>query len=93
MSRPAPAPAYNTQLIDAARVQDLLGFVQSKAQRAKSFPAIFAKCAAPGIPWQFLYYSPELGPKYLRRLFSEMDVTMSADLRQAVDWLGSGKLA
>jgi hypothetical protein len=34
------------------------------------------------------YYHPDLGPKYLRRLFGEMDVTLVADLRQAVDWLG-----
>ena len=32
-----------------------------------------------------------MGPKYLRRFFGEMDVTMSADIRQSVDWLGTGK--
>lgn len=36
---------------------------------------------------RFLYHHPELGPSYLRRLLSEMDITYSRDYRQATDWL------
>ncbi len=42
---------------------------------------------------RFLYYNPDLGPKYLRRLFSEMDVTFSRDYRQATDWLAQKRYA
>jgi ABC-type Fe3+ transport system substrate-binding protein len=38
-----------------------------------------------------LYHIPELGPKFLRRLFGEMDVTLSRDERQAADWLAVGR--
>jgi len=38
-----------------------------------------------------IYYLPELGPKFLRRLFGEMDVTLTRDRRQSVDWLAVGK--
>jgi len=38
-----------------------------------------------------IYYLPELGPKFLTRLFGEMDITLSRDRRQAVDWLAVGK--
>jgi iron(III) transport system substrate-binding protein len=69
--------------------KNLLGFLNPKL-KGKLFPPICAACGA-GIPWQFLYYHPDLGPKYLRRLFGEMDVTMTADLRQAADWLATGK--
>jgi iron(III) transport system substrate-binding protein len=41
----------------------------------------------------FLYYHPELGPEFLRRLLSEMDLTASRDSRQIVDWLAVGKFA
>ena len=39
----------------------------------------------------FLYHNPELGPDYLRRLMSEMDLKASRDTRQIVDWLAAGK--
>ena len=38
-----------------------------------------------------LYYNPKLGPKYIRRLFSEMDITLFRDRRQPIDWLATGK--
>jgi iron(III) transport system substrate-binding protein len=42
---------------------------------------------------KFFYYNPELGPKFIRRLFSEMDVTLFRDDRQGVDWLATGRFA
>ena len=42
---------------------------------------------------RFIYHHPELGPQFLRRLFSEMDVTFSRDYRQAVDWLAQKRFA
>lgn len=43
--------------------------------------------------WRYLYYSPDIGPKFIRRLLGEMDLTFSADERQMIDWLASGKFA
>jgi len=40
-----------------------------------------------------LFNVPELGEKFLTRLFTEMDVTLSRDERQAMDWLAVGKFA
>lgn len=37
------------------------------------------------------YYNPKLGPEYIRRLFSEMDIAFFRDRRQGVDWLATGK--
>ncbi len=39
----------------------------------------------------FMYHNPELGPKFLRRLLGEMDLTASRDVRQIVDWLAVGR--
>ena len=38
-----------------------------------------------------IYYSPKLGGEFFRRLFSEMDVTLSRDQRMMVDWVAQGK--
>jgi iron(III) transport system substrate-binding protein len=40
-----------------------------------------------------VYYNPQLGPTFIKRLISEMSVTVSRDRRQATDWLGTGKFA
>lgn len=42
---------------------------------------------------RFFYYSPKLGPVYIRRLFSEMDPILTSDRRQLLDWLAVGKFA
>jgi len=39
----------------------------------------------------FLYYTPELGPEFTRRLYSEMDVTFSQEDRQNLEWTASGR--
>jgi iron(III) transport system substrate-binding protein len=46
-----------------------------------------------GVPTRFLYKSPDLGPTFISRLFSEMDVMLTADPRQLVDWLAQGQYA
>jgi len=40
-----------------------------------------------------LYIREDLGPKYLRRLFGEMDVVISRNVVQLGDWLAQGKFA
>ena len=37
------------------------------------------------------YHNPQLGPDFLRRLLTEMDLVLSQDRRQSSDWLASGK--
>src|SRR2546428_3938905 len=40
-----------------------------------------------------IYVREDLGPKYLKRLYGEMEVTFSRNLHQLSDWVGSGKFA
>lgn len=41
--------------------------------------------------WRFLYYSTDLGPKFIRRLLTETQVTFAENEHQMMDWVGSGK--
>jgi iron(III) transport system substrate-binding protein len=41
----------------------------------------------------FFYHNPQVGPKFISRLFGEMDVTLFRDIRQSIDWLATGKFA
>jgi iron(III) transport system substrate-binding protein len=40
---------------------------------------------------RFFFHNPELGPPFLRRLFSEMALTLYARFPQGEDWLAAGK--
>jgi iron(III) transport system substrate-binding protein len=40
---------------------------------------------------RLFYYNPKLGPDFIRRLFSEMNMTLFRDERQGTDWLAAGK--
>ena len=42
---------------------------------------------------RFVYYHPQMGPEYLRRLFSETNATLSRDYRQAIDWLAQKRFS
>ena len=41
--------------------------------------------------WRFIYYSADLGPKFVRRLLTETQVTFAENEHQMMDWVGSGK--
>lgn len=40
---------------------------------------------------QFMYYHPELGPEFIKRLFGDMQPVLGRDRRQITDWLAQGK--
>jgi len=40
---------------------------------------------------QFMYYHPELGPEFIKRLYGDMQPTLGRDRRQITDWLAQGK--
>lgn len=39
----------------------------------------------------FMYHHPQIGPKFLERFYTEMDLTYFSDFRQGTDWLAGGK--
>jgi len=81
---------YNTKLVRPDEIRSLWDLLQPKWK---------GKIAAydPRLPggasnnMRFLYYNPKLGPKFIQRLFSEMDVTITSDRRQLMDWLAGGR--
>ncbi len=46
-----------------------------------------------GATMQFYYYSPEIGPEFLKKFFGGMDITYSKNFRQMTDWLAQGRYA
>lgn len=84
--------AYNSKLLDPKEFSSYWDLLKPKWKG--KIVAMDPKL--PGFPTgliQFAYYSPDLGAKFLRQLFGEMDITLSRDGRQIVDWLAVGKFA
>jgi ABC-type Fe3+ transport system substrate-binding protein len=84
--------AYNSALVDPKEFTSYWDLLRPKwkGKIAAMDPKL------PGFPsglLQFSYYHPELGAKFLRQLFGEMDITLSREPRQLVDWLALGKFA
>jgi len=42
---------------------------------------------------QFLFYNPELGPEFIKRLFVDMQPVFGRDRRQITDWLAQGRFS
>jgi len=84
--------AYNTTLVDEKEITSYWDLVKPKWKG--KIAAIDPKLA--GFPegfLQFAFYHPDLGGKFLKQLFGDMDITVSRDGRQIVDWLATGKFA
>jgi iron(III) transport system substrate-binding protein len=90
---PQPDVGYNSKLVkpaDAPSYWDLLN-PRWKGKMVTLDPAEARGGASAG--FRFLYYNSELGPNFIRRLLTEMDLTASRDERQIVDWLATGRFA
>ena len=83
------AISYNTDLVDPAEFvsyQDLLN-PKWKGQIVIRDPRITGQSLIS------FYIRPTLGPEFVRRLLTEMDIVIAEDARSAVDGLGLGKWA
>jgi iron(III) transport system substrate-binding protein len=83
--------AYNSQMVNPKEFKAYHDLLNPKWKG--KIVALDPRNTGLGATMQFFYYNPELGPKFIRRLFGEMDVTLSRDFRQMTDWLAMGKFA
>ncbi len=81
---------YNTRLVKPAEFKSYQDLLNPKWKgKILSIDTRLPGAARLGL--REFYHMPELGPKFLRRLFTEMEITFTRDSRQAADWLSVGK--
>jgi ABC-type Fe3+ transport system substrate-binding protein len=82
---------YNVQRVNPKEFNSYWDLLDAKwkGKIASLDPTTFGMGAA----LQFFYYHPDLGPAFLKKLYGEMQVTLSRDARQMTDWLASGKFS
>ena len=81
--------AYNTKLVDGSEIKSFWDVLNPKWKG--KMVAFDPKERGHIQRMRGIYYSPALGGEFIRRLFSEMDVTVARDQRQLLDWVASGK--
>jgi iron(III) transport system substrate-binding protein len=79
---------YNTNLVD---LKEFKSYWDLLSPKWKGKILLFERPGV-GSPSVVRYYhDAQLGAEFIRRLFTEMDVTVSQDRRQSSDWLAAGK--
>jgi iron(III) transport system substrate-binding protein len=89
-SNPGVDISYNTKLVNPDSIKSYWDILDAKW---KGKIATYDPRVRGSRLFSYFYYNPELGPRYLRRLFGEMELTPSRDRRQITDWLAQGKFA
>ena len=84
--------SYHTKSVDAGDIRSYWNFLQPK-WKGKILSRDPKISGSQRIGLRMFYYTPELGGEFIRRLYAEMDVTLTQEIRQATDWLANGKFA
>jgi iron(III) transport system substrate-binding protein len=79
---------YNTGLVDLKEFKSYWDLLNPKW---KGKILLFERPGVGSPSVVRFYHHGQLGPEFVKRLFSEMEVTVSQDRRQSSDWLASGK--
>jgi iron(III) transport system substrate-binding protein len=88
----SPSLAYNTKEVNPGHFTSIWDILNSRWVGKIGYFTYGEGNAIP-TPILMFYYDPDVGPEFLKRLFGEMKLIMSANRRQATDWLAQGKYA
>jgi iron(III) transport system substrate-binding protein len=84
--------SYYTKAVDPADFHSYWDFLQPKWKgKILSRDPRFSGSQRIGL--RIFYHTPDLGAEFIRRLYGEMDITVTQEMRQATDWLASGKFS
>ncbi|TMA85683.1 MAG: extracellular solute-binding protein [Deltaproteobacteria bacterium] len=84
--------AHNTELVSPTELRSFWDLLNEK-WRAKIVVTDPRSGAYGRSGARTVYYHPQLGPEFLRRLFTEQVVMVSRDYRQAIDWVAQKRFS
>ncbi len=80
---------YNHKLVDAQSLRSYADLLDPKWKGKLTIKD--PKEPGGGSPLLFLFHNPQLGPEYIKKLFTVTAPTLVRDERQQTDWIASGK--
>ncbi|MBM4261364.1 MAG: extracellular solute-binding protein [Deltaproteobacteria bacterium] len=84
---------YNTKLVDPKEIKSTWDVLQPKWKGKMLAFDIVGSGQTGSTALTLLYHNPDVGPKFLERLYGEMDTTLFRNLQQGTDWLAAGKFS
>lgn len=85
-----PVAFHNSRLVDGSQFRSYRDFLDPKW--VGKIVTTDIRTIGPGsTPATVMHETPELGPSFFEKLYGEMDVTLSSDQRQMIDWLAQGQ--
>lgn len=81
--------SYNTKLIDAKTITSYHDFLDPKFKG--KIVSMDPSQRFFGALTQFIYYNPNMGPDFFKKLFGEQEIVYARNNRQMTDWLAAGK--
>jgi len=84
-----PPIQYNTKIVNPAEIISTWDILEAKWKG--KITALWPRPNYASTALLFMYHHPQIGPKFLEKLYGDMEVTFFSDLRQGTDWLASGK--
>lgn len=84
--------SYHTKSVEPGEIRSYRDFLRPK-WKGKILSRDPKISGSQRIGLRMFYHTPELGADFIRRLYGEMEITISQEIRQATDWLAHGKFA
>ena len=84
-----PPISFNTNLINEKDIKSAWDLVQP--QWKEKFAALQIGPNQGSTALTYVYHHPQLGPKFIERVYRDLEPTMFRELRQGTDWLSQGK--
>jgi iron(III) transport system substrate-binding protein len=81
--------SYNTKLVNPEEVRSYEDLLRSKWKG--KLLTLDPRGTAPPTQVLILYHTPSLGPDFVRRFYTETEITFFRDRRQGTNWLATGK--
>ncbi|MBM4298858.1 MAG: hypothetical protein FJ143_14075 [Deltaproteobacteria bacterium] len=83
--------SFNSKLVNPNEFKSYWDLTQPKWKG--KIVALDLRDGGLGGTMQFFYYSPELGPEFIRKCFGTMDIQFAKNFRQMTDWPAQGRFA
>ncbi|HEY7316332.1 MAG TPA: hypothetical protein VIE89_02085 [Candidatus Binatia bacterium] len=83
------ALSYNTKLMNSDEITSYWDLLKSKWKGR--LLTLDPRGAAPPTTLLNLYHKPRIGADFVRRFYTEMEITLFRDRRQGTNWLAAGK--
>lgn len=84
-----PPISFNTNLINEKEIKSAWDLVQPRWKG--KYAALQLGPNQGSTALTYVYYHPQLGPKFIERVYRDLEPTMFRELRQGTDWLSQGK--